>query len=419
MSSNTLYSSAYPAYPAAKTVNCDIIAADGSICTGCRIGNGKIVPALGGVRNTACAFTDVKAAGYSAAAGAYFVCADRRVFYSADGLSFSELAALEGEEPFIFGQREGAEAKLYAVGDGKCVYFGGGAGGEKAFDCGIYGGVIKNGRLFGIDKDDKFRLCWSGSGGAFDQTEGINGAGWVRLDGAGGEILNLIIYGERLIAVRENGLSVLSAYGTPENFKAEGKGLNISGICKNTAAVAGNKLIFCAEGGLYCYNGAKITRADCGLIEKTENPVCAAANGGLYLLGVYAKPLERNAVLVYDTASGLAYFADAPASAIVASGGGIFAYSAGNACRLARGGTFCFEAAIDFGSAKQKYLKTLEIAGAEEADIEIFNGRTTRVFKDAKSALLADMRGVNFTFKVKGNAEITALRATAEVLDGI
>ena len=73
MSSNTLYSSAYPAYPAAKTVNCDIIAADGSICTGCSIGNGKIVPALGGVRNTACAFTDVKAAGYSAAAGAYFV----------------------------------------------------------------------------------------------------------------------------------------------------------------------------------------------------------------------------------------------------------------------------------------------------------------------------------------------------------
>lgn len=177
MSSNTLYSSAYPAYPAAKTVNCDIIAADGSICTGCRIGNGKIVPALGGVRNTACAFNDVKAAGYSAAAGAYFVCADRRVFYSADGLSFSELAALEGEEPFIFGQREGAEAKLYAVGDGKCVYFGGGAGGEKAFDCGICGGVIKNGRLFGIDKDDKFRLCWSGAGGAFDQTEGINGGG--------------------------------------------------------------------------------------------------------------------------------------------------------------------------------------------------------------------------------------------------
>ena len=44
MSSNTLYSSAYPAYPAVKTVNCDIIAADGSICTGCRIGNGKIVP---------------------------------------------------------------------------------------------------------------------------------------------------------------------------------------------------------------------------------------------------------------------------------------------------------------------------------------------------------------------------------------
>lgn len=419
MSSNTLNSSAYPAYPAAKTVNCDIITADGSLCTGCRIENGKIVPALGGVQNTLCAFTDVKAAGYCAAAGAYFVCADKKVFYSADGLSFSELAALEGEEPFIFGQREGAEAKLYAVGNGKCVYFGGGAGGEKAFDCGICGGVIKNGRLFGIDKGDKFRLRWSGAGGAFDQAEGINGAGWVRLDGAGGGILNLIIYGERLVAVRENGLSVFSAYGTPENFKAEGKGLHISGVCKNTAAVAGNKLIFCADGGLFCYNGAKIERLDCGLIEKTENPVCAAANGGLYLLGAYAKPLERNAVLVYDTASGLAYFADAPANAIVASGGGVFAYSAGNACRLARGGTFCFEGTIDFGCAKQKYLKTLEIAGAEGADIQLSNGRATRAFKDAKNALRADMRGVNFTFKVKGNAEITALRATAEVLDGI
>ena len=70
-------------------------------------------------------------------------------------------------------------------------------------------------------------------------------------------------------------------------------------------------------------------------------------------------------------------------------------------------------------AVQSKNLKSLEIAGAEDADIEIFNGRTTRVFKDVKSALPADMRGVNFTFKVKGNAEITALRATAEVLDGI
>ena len=289
-------------YPSVKTTAVNLISANGAVCVGCEVTGGEIIPALCASQETQNAFADVKAAGYSAAAGAYMVCDGQKVFCSADGLNFSELSPLDGAEPFIFEQRENGNARLYAAGDGKCVFFGGSAGGLNTFDCGIFGGQFKNGRLFGIDNSDNFTLRWSGEGGALDWKESIDGAGWLKLDGAGGRILNLLVYGEKLVAVRENCLSVFSAFGTPENFKAESKNLYVSGVIKNTAAVAGNKLLFFADGGcgtaLYAFNGAKITRISCPLAGQTEQPTCATADGGLYFAGVYAKPIKRRAVLV-------------------------------------------------------------------------------------------------------------------------
>lgn len=409
------------AYPSTKIKTADIISADGSLAVGCEVSGGKIVPALGACEATVNGFADIKAAGFSAAAGVCFVCADEKVFYSADGLSFSELAALDGDKPFIFEQRENGKAKLCAADGESCVSFGGGAGSIKTFNYGIYGGQIKNGRLFAIDKADNFKLRWSGEGGAFDWEESIDGAGWLKLDGAGGRILNLLTYGEKLVAVRENGLSVITAFGTPENFKSESKNLRVSSICKNTAAVAGNKLLFFVNGGgLYSYNGAKITRVECQFAEEIENPVCAAADGGLYFLCAFIKPLGRCAVLCYNAVSGSQYIIDFPADAIIASGGGVFAYAHGLACKLCSGVEFTFKSGeINFGSKDEKYLKTVELDCAEGADLEISNGRCVRRFTGVKNALLADMRGVNFTFTVKSSAKITALKAFAEVLSGI
>lgn len=414
-------------YPSVKTAAVNLISADGAVCVGCEVTNGEIIPALCASQETQNAFADVKAAGYSAAAGAYMVCDGQKVFYSADGLNFSELSPLDGAEPFIFEQRENGKARLYAAGDEKCVFFGGGAGGLNTFDCGICGGQFKNGRLFGIDKSDNFTLRWSGEGGALDWEESIDGAGWLKLDGAGGRILNLLVYGEKLVAVRENCLSVFSAFGTPENFKVESKNLYVSGVIKNTAAVAGNKLLFFADGGcgggLFSFNGTKITRISCPIAGQTEQPTCATADGGLYFAGVYAKPLKRRAVLVYNVESGTAYFADFPADVLLA-GNGVFAYAQGLACKLENGsengGEFTFTSGkADFGSAGEKYLKTVQIRCAEGVDTEISNGRTVRGFKDVKNALSADMRGANFTFSVKSRAKITAFKAVAEVLDGI
>lgn len=412
------------AFPATENKTVNVVSAEGAVCTGCEVADGKIVPALCACEKTANGFTDVKTAGYSVAAGVYFVCADEKVYYSADGLRFSELAALEGDKPFIFEQRENGKAKLYAAGDENCVAFGGGSGGSKTFNCGIYGGQFKSGRLFGIDKADNFKLRWSGEGGAFDLEEGIDGAGWLKLDGAGGRILNLLNYGEKLVAVRENRLSVISAFGTPENFKTESKNLYIAGICKNTAAVAGNRLLFFAENGaysgLYSYDGVKITRVNCPLADKTESPVCAVADGSLYFLSVFAKPLERRAVLVYNAENGFAYFADFPASALLAGKGGVYAYADGSACKLKRGGEFTFESGgISFGTSDVKYLQTVKINCAAAADIRISNGSTARMFNGVKNALRADMRGANFTFTVKSNAKITAFTAVAEVVNGI
>ena len=57
------------AYPATKMQTADVVSAEGALCVGCEVVDGKIIPALCACDITANAFTDVKTAGYSAAAG--------------------------------------------------------------------------------------------------------------------------------------------------------------------------------------------------------------------------------------------------------------------------------------------------------------------------------------------------------------
>ncbi len=405
-------------YPKTKYVYCDLIAAGGKMAQGCEVADGKIKPALSAQNVTANAFSRVAAAGFSAAAGGFLLCADKKVFRSQDGLQFEELCDFSAAQPFCFEQREGEDVKLYVAGGGNCAYFGGGAGGLIPFESNIYAGQMKNGRLFGADCDDNFTLRWSGAGGAFDWEEGIDGAGWVRLDGAGGRILNLLQAGEKLIIVRENCLDELDISGSPEKFRLESKNLRVCGVAENSAAAAGGKIYFMAEGGLNVYNGSQISKAPDSVINLLLPPYYAVTTGKKYCVCGYLKAFERRVVAVYDTDNNCAFTVDFPADLLVA-GGAVYAYAQGRVCVLASGGGFAYTAVADFGTQNKKYLHSVEAECGRGVEITVCSGDLRRTFCGAKGRIRTDMRGDKFEISIKADGEITRLKAVAEVLDDV
>ena len=96
---------------------------------------------------------------------------------------------------------------------------------------------------------------------------------------------------------------------------------------------------------------------------------------------------------------------------------GVCIFNCSGAYRLGEAQSFSFTAEFDFCSGKDKTVTGIFIGG--KADIEIKSGRKTRAFSGASGIIRPKLRGKSFTVKVTGTGVISALTATAEVLNGI
>ena len=405
-------------YPSTKTLSANAILAKGAFAVGCRTEDGKIVPALSAFKGAGWCPVNVKMTAYSAGAKKFFVWADGVAYSSSTGTGFGELYQIDSKFPFVFDKRDESGVCAYFAGNDFYITHDGKSISTRIFDMPVYGGVFRYGRLFGIDNADAYKLRWSGKGGAFDWEENIDGAGWVNLVTDGGEILDLVNFKDKLCAVRENGLAVISAFGTPENFTVKYADGRTPAAVKSTAAVAGDKLIFCTESGLYFYDGGAVEKVECGLFEDLQNFKFAKALGNEYFLCCESKTLNRGAVLVYNAATGGAYLADCAADALVAHGK-IYAYTPSGAYTLKEGGTFSFTSGSLFFSAQRKVLKYVEVEADGEVEIEVSNGVKSRIFGGQFTKIYPKMSGKYFKITVRGKGEVRSLSAYAEVVNAV
>lgn len=406
-------------YPKTQIKTADVIAARGALPIGCAVRNGVITPALAPSAITKCKFGQVDCVVASTAMGLYMVKSLKNIYYSRNGLKYDLISSFESDEPFGFEDFEGEVHRMVLAGNvsSQSVY----ARSSKLinFKFGICGGQYKSGRLFAIDMENRFRLRWSGEGGAYDWEEGISGAGGVTLESKGGQILNLVNYGDKLVAVREHSLTVVSAFGTPENFKILATDTAVHKTVKHTAAVADNKLIFFAEGGLHYFDGNKISKLSHPLEGEISDPTFATAYGNGYMLCCRSKSLEREVVLFYDFDFNTSYLIDVPAVRIAVTSD-IYAYFYASVCTLEKCTEYTFKSGnIDFGTGERKHLNCIEIECDEPVDLVISNGSFERTFTGVKGRLLVDMCGANFVLSVIGGAEIRNFKAYAEVMSGV
>ncbi|MBD5585423.1 MAG: hypothetical protein HDQ88_10100, partial [Clostridia bacterium] len=341
------------------------------------------------------------------------------VAQSSDGFTQIAIRRILAHDPSLIEGKVGNNYCAVIIADSQWYYIHELGVSVNSFAGGVTSCVLKNGRIFGVDKTDAYKIKWSGEGGYDDWEEGISGAGWVCLENSYGKILNLIIYRDKIAVIREYGITLFTAYGTPENYKLDYLDARTPKIQQNTAVVAEENLLFYTVEGLYYFNGSEIRRAEVPLRDDLQDVNCCTANGEAYLLSGYSKSLERRAVLAVNLRQNTAYLIDGEADAMC-YGEAVFAYAGTQATEIGKGEDFKYICKkVDFSLSGRKTLKEINILGGNDVRVEVSDGVNSRILWGLRGKFRPNMRGKSFKITVTGKGKIYKLEAVAEVIDEV
>lgn len=267
-------------------------------------------------------------------------------------------------------------------------------------------GVIHYSRLFGTDPSDSRIVRWSEAGDARGWTESINGAGYVRLDAARGEVKKLVVWDNKLVAVRACGLTVLRAFGEAESFKTDVTDTDTDGIVAESVCVCAGKLYFFTPTGLYSYDG-DVERCDLEGLAGFDGVKCAAACGGyIYAAG---KLWGDDAVACIGVEEGDVCYIRERADCICARGR-VFFYGDGLFEIVADSPSGEWESGpADFGTPAKKYLKSIYACGADTLTVRC--GGNSRTFSDVEGEVPVGLCGREFYISAACSSKLHSLCA--------
>ena len=394
-----------------KSVRYNLIS--GGLPLGCKIKDGKIVPAFSAGKSVS-GPRNVKYAAYVHYLNRLYVMDGHSLYSAVEGGNYGEVATADAKLPFIIEYREVKDQVAKAVFDTRAVLFKSGKTILDDVPYRICGGVYKSGRVFAIDGTNSYKLCWSGEGGIDDWTEKCNGAGWLMTDTELGGILNLLVYGEHIAIIKKNGISLLSALGSPEDFKVTAT-VSTPTVYQNCSVVCEDKIYFYTTDGLYVFDGSTAKKIVTVTANDFHSAVYASAYGSTVFFAGTLDRLFGGVILAYEPRENASYFIDLPATAM-ASASYPYAYADGRAVRLERGAPFTFiSEEIGRFSRRKKTLKSIFIDSAEEVDILVRTERRKKLFKGVNGNLVTGVSGKYFEVYVTGSdAEIKQLTATVE-----
>ncbi len=405
-------------FPKTVKLKKDLLSGDGYLAVSCMLKDGKILPALGVAESGGGLPQNIHFAGYTRLIGKYILCADNYFYSSADGRAFDFKKKFTTQYASLVELNRIGEAGAAVFGSASAYYFNAVAGYSEALTANVKKCVLKNGRIFGIDAANPYKIKWSGEGSHTDWTENISGAGWVITGGGYGRILNLVVYGDKIAAVRERGITFLHAFGTPENFKLTYYNEVLPEIYSDTAAVIGGKLYFYTVSGLYVYDGSSAKKTELPFCDDIVDCVAASEFGGRYILSGGSRILGRDALLVVNAEEGISYLVEADKGIPVADGEVLIYGADGSFSALEEGAEYLFESAeTDFGKRGKKVLKELLLDADGDVEIEVSNGVNSRILWGVRGKLKVNMRGESFKVTIKSNIGINSLYGVAEAVE--
>lgn len=382
----------------------------GGTAVSCKVSGGVLRPAVAAVNQNSRRIFSFFFAAYSPGAGITLTTDGQYAYTSTTKITFSRIAALAGDSPFFVEEMYDGKTRAALISGANALFYRDMMISVVSYGANLSCGAMHCGRLFGADADDKLKLCWSGEGGICDWEEKLYGSGSLHLDPERGNILDILVFNGRLVAVREFGLTVLNMFGSPENFSVAVTDTDTAKVIKGTAKVAGGVLFFCTADGLCSFDGTHIK----SVVRGISPHGWAESYGNKYFL------ICEDGVLCYDTDDGKSYLIDVEAEALCA-GQAMYAYSAKGAYKLcedwADENRYTYESDFNFGTSGTKTVTKIWLDG--NADLELSNGRVTRKVAGVHGVFRPNFRGESFTLKVTGSAPIKSLAVYAEVRNAI
>ncbi|MGN0817575.1 MAG: hypothetical protein ACI4L9_01280 [Candidatus Coproplasma sp.] len=286
----------------------------------------------------------------------------------------------------------------------------------------FYTGVMHGGRFFARDYEDTRKIIWAASH-AFDWTEGVNGCGYMMLPPEGGDVLKLVSFGDKLLAIRRCGITVIRACCEPQHFKVEPSAtyLTADGIVAETCAVCAGKLFFATESGVYAFDGSDISCVENSDAGRISAPVQAVASGDKYFMICTDEYLGSNNVFGYDAVKKSGWFMGVSPSklftieeyAFLVYGTGVYRFCAAKSSR-----GYWRSKEMDFGTPSVKYLRRLYIDGDEDVNIMIDCDGITRELM-GNGWLTLNMYGKSFAFIFGTFNRLSRAVVEVEVKNGI
>lgn len=279
-------------------------------------------------------------------------------------------------------------------------------------------GAVHRGRIFGADGADSFILRWSGLEGYGDWTETLHGGGHVRLDTDRGRIINVVEYGEKLVLVRQYGLTVFNACGSPENFRVELTDTDSDLIAKNSVQVIGGKMYFFSKSGLKYFDGVKITPVK--IRHETDKFACSAQfNGKYYFISSFPE-FDGNVIVCVDTADNESAIINTEADRLLVTDRGIYFYYMDTLNEFTGTKHYRFYSKpIDFGTAGYKTVTKVEVRGGARVFISCDDDKKTAEAYCYDGEFRTHMRGKKFSVVIDGDGDVNAVYLTAEVMNAV
>lgn len=281
-------------------------------------------------------------------------------------------------------------------------------------------GAMHCGRFFGADAEEEGKLWWAASH-AEDWTEGIAGCGYTYLPPEGGKILRLFSYEDRLVAVREQGITIIKAYGEPQHYAVEDSAprLAADGIIAGTCALAGGKIFFATAYALYSFDGNAIKKVMPFGTYRLYSPENAVGMGDVLYVRCVFNGLR--CVLGYDCANGSKWISYTLCTCLCVCDDGVYFFSKLSVYMLDRSersvGSWTSRQ-IDFGTGADKRLRKIYVKGDGTIGINVICDGTTRNYMGAGWHAIG-MCGKSFSFSISSNGSLEELIAEVEVRNGI
>ena len=379
---------------------------------------GALVPALEFVpaeELPACP-QNVKAAYYSQGNGAIYFVATDGVWRLASGAEscVKVASSLSGEQFFADMYINGFSATTLFNGTDRVIFTD--LADEEAEDTEhvFSAGCVHCGRFFGVDASDGVKLWWAASH-PLDWTEGICGCGYTFLPPEGGDILALFSYEDRLVAVRRRGITVVRAYGDPQNYKVDATAnyLTADGIIARTACACGGKIVFCTRSGLYAFDGGDIQRLMSFGCSRISSPAFAAACGDKYFLCCDDEFLGEGCVMLYDCSDKESAVAAVFPSALFAGDDGVYAVCGTAVGKLCGGGEGVWTSrTLSFGG--RCCLRSVQVVCDAPFQLRITADGAERTLSGGECRAV-NMCGGSFSFKVTAQGALYSVAAEGEV----